>query len=117
MIFALSVLPPPVRLPAGLPAMPAPEQFWALLVWVIVPSVLVIWVNYYRQQESLRQVHRRLRQLEARLAASRPATTTAPLARPAAAAARPSSLTARLLLPVTAAVPSPFGRPLPGSGH
>ena len=113
--FVISNAPAPPLLPAGLPASPSAGQFWAIMVWVLVPMALSIWVVYHHQQERLRKVHRRLRQLEAQLCATTPgpAVVRKSLPRPA----RPSSLTARILLPASAESPSPFAHPTASSGH
>ena len=100
---------------SGLPAVPGPGAFWAVLTWVIIPGTFLIWITYHSRRERLRSVHRKLRQLEIRLAASVPSAARASLPRPASGL-RPSSLTTRILLPTPAATaPIPvFHRALPG---
>ncbi len=104
---------------AGLPAIASPQQFWAVVTWLILPSLVAIWTLYRRREDKLRRTHRRLRQLEARLAMANPTQVPAPspFLRPASTH-RPSSLTARILLPASADQPSAptFSRPLPGQG-
>lgn len=58
--------------PSGLPAIPAPAQFWTLIVWFIIPSLLGIWAAYAHHISSLRRSARRVRQLELRLAQAKP---------------------------------------------
>ena len=59
-------------LPSSLPAIPAPAQFWALIVWFVLPSIIGIWAAYAHHISRMRRASRRVRQLEIRLAASRP---------------------------------------------
>ncbi len=111
---ASTVLPPLV---SGFPSNPSAGHFWAVITWVIFPAVCLVWGSYFSRKERLRGVHRKLRQLEIRLAAATPATAAvrAALPRPAPSH-RPSSLTARLLLPAsaaTAAIPA-FPHSAPG---
>lgn len=98
-------------------AHPSAGAFWAVLTWIIIPGTLMIWIAYHSRRERLRSVHRKLRQLEIRLAASSPAQSAmrAALPRPAPST-RPSSLTSRILLPASASTsPIPvFRQPLPG---
>lgn len=106
----------PLLLPVGLPNLPEPGQFWAVVVWLIIPAVLAIWAVYFKHQESLRRARRRMRQLEARLAASVPARpqpvfSIVTQARPTA---KPGSLTTRLPLPVPTEAPAFAGGIKPG---
>lgn len=104
---------------ASLPGAPSPGQFWAVMVWMVLPITLGIWVVYFQQKERLRKIRRRLRQLEARLGALSPkqAAVSSSPAFSAARPARPSSLTARILIAPGPASPSPFSQPVVGSGH
>ena len=104
---------------AALPGAPSPGQFWALMVWVIIPIALAIWMVYFQQKERLRKIQRRLRQLEARLSSSPPGQTAIRVA-PAFSATlppRPSSLTARILISPSPTSPPPFSQPIVGPGH
>ncbi len=94
---------------APLPGAPSPGQFWAIMVWVV----------YYKQQARLRKIHRRLRQLEARLCSLPPgqAAISVSTAHSTALPSRPSSLTARLLISPSPCSPPPFSQPVVGSGH
>ena len=110
----VSAIPPG----SGLPSVPTPGQFWAVVTWIILPGVLLLWISYHQRQERLRRVRRRLRQLEARLAAAMPTLgSTIPPSLPIpSGSAKPSHLTTRILLPVPAATsPIPiFGAPASG---
>ena len=102
---------------SGLPIIPGPGAFWAIVTWLIIPGVLLIWMAYHRRREGLRSIRRKLRQLEIRLAAATPAQSTGPVGLPRPApASRPSSLTTRILVPASAATsPTPvFCEALPG---
>ena len=99
---------------------PSPGQFWALMVWVIIPITLVIWMVYFQQKERLRKIQRRLRQLEARLCPPPRPEQTAIRVAPAFSATlppRPSSLTARILISPSPNSPPPFSQPIVGSGQ
>lgn len=104
---------------AALPGAPSPGQFWAIMVWMILPITLGIWVVYFQQKERLRKIQRRLRQLEARLGAPSPgpAAISVSPAFSAVLPSRPSSLTARILISPSPSSPSPFSQPVVGSGH
>ena len=112
---AVEIAPP--ALITGLPTNPAPGAFWAVLTWIIIPGTLMIWIAYHSRRERLRSVHRKLRQLEIRLASATPAKSAASAALPRPApSARPSSLTARILPPAsgqTSAIPV-FNPHMPG---
>jgi len=106
----------PGFLPAGMPLQPGPAHFWAILVWVVIPSVLTIWLTYHHQQERLCRMQRRMRQLEARLAGHAALSQKLPeVASPVSFrnVKRPSTLTTCVLLPAApAAEPgSAFARP------
>jgi|GEM_PF-5999795 hypothetical protein len=111
----VSVLDVPSLLPAGLPHVPEPGQLWAVMVWLIIPAVLAIWSVYFRQQENLRRARRRMRQLEARLAAGvpsrpQPVFSIVTQVRPSP---KPSSLTTRILLPESEKAAPTFASPGP----
>ena len=94
---------PPTALPVstGLPWLPAAEQYWAVMVWLILPSIAAIWAVYLRKEERLRNMRRQVRRLEAKLDAAIPGRipvlvdsvkTIQPPVR------RPSTLTAQILV-------------------
>ena len=95
---------------------PSPNAFWAVVTWIIIPGAFLIFIAYHRRQERLRNVRRKLRQLEIRLAIATP-TNSASLAtppRPSTLLGRPSALTTRILLPAAATSPVPaFSQSLP----
>ena len=102
---------------SGLPATPAPEFFWAVLTWIIIPGGLLIWAAYQSRRGRMRRVYLKLRQLEIRLAAGTPKfLTDCPATSRTSASASPSSLTTRILLPPSEAMsPIPvYQRRLPG---
>ena len=94
---------PPSLLPvsAGLPWLLAAEQYWTVMVWLILPSIVAIWVAYLRKEERLRNMRRQVRRLEARLNAAIPSTVPAmvvPAKVPTPTIRRPSVLTAQILV-------------------
>lgn len=113
--FAISSSSRPLLLPLGMPTVPTPDQFWAMMLWVVLPSLLTIWMAYHHHQEKMRRVHRRMRLLEARLASATPAQATLRTSFPRnpGTATRPVALTARIPAPAPA-MASPFARVVTG---
>ena len=111
---------PPTDFISASPGLPTPQFFWAVLTWVLIPGMMMVWMAYHHRKERTRDIRRKLRQLELRLALAVPTAASAqspqmvPLRH--SPAVRPSSLTARILLPasgVTSPIPV-FRQPLPG---
>jgi hypothetical protein len=105
-------------IPCYVAAQPTPAQFWAVLLWGVIPAIAGIWVVYRHQEERLRRAHRRLRQLEARLAAipvpqapvsSKGGSLQSYLGNP-----RPSALTTRVMIPPVPGKPRGYTQPVPG---
>ena len=93
---------------------PSPNAFWAVVTWIIIPGAFLIFIAYHRRQERLRNVRRKLRQLEIRLATPTNTTSRAIPPRPSTLAGRASALTTRILLPAAATSPVPaFSQSLP----
>ena len=94
---------------------PTPAQFWAVVVWGVLPAVAGIWIAYRQQQARLRQLHRRLRQLEARLDRTESPQAPLPVRMPPAVSRnpRPSPLTTCILLPGTSPKGPPYTQPVP----
>ncbi len=108
-------------IPPFLAAPPTPEQFWAVMVWGVIPAVAGIWLVYLHHQERLRRVHRRLRQLEARLAClthnplpSPPHSATAVPLQPVPKSPQPSALTARIFHPPASEKVRSYTQPIAG---
>ena len=101
-MFAIHLHPPNLLpMSAGLTWLPAAEQYWTVLVWFILPSIVAIWVVYLRKEERLRNMRRQVRQLEARLNVATPSAVPAmvvPAKVPTPTIRRPSALTAQILV-------------------
>lgn len=58
--------------PWSLPAVPAPDQLWAIVFWVVLPSLASVWLARHQERRRVMRVYRGLRVLEHRLATSVP---------------------------------------------
>lgn len=94
---------------------PTPGQFWAVVVWGILPAAAGVWVVYRHQQMRMSRVQRRVRQLEARLATMEQALSaaSAEMRPPSSRNPQSPSLTTRVRLYPAAGKGRGYTQPVP----